>query len=651
MKPSLPRRWTSYAVCFLMITSLITPAMAQEIARGIEGSFQAEPEAKVSLNDFKIFFKQEDLNLRYGDYAEVEFSADVNEEVEFKIDEKMFPVGLQLEPIGSNTVLLLGAPEFVDKFCFALTAKSKNSDKEASQRVCLFGEENEELEHPTFISHRDLKAMEAGVYESLEIELDSRHSGIEPLFVLGELPEGLEVDNGRGELSISGETEYTGVFELVALAQSEDFHVYKQFLLEVRSGADTGYQCDIGYYYDETVGYCVQNQGDICEDGTFYDPDSNQCVRYTTPSHISCSPGYYYDHFLYRCVKNDYNRCPYNYEWDPYYNRCERLPNTCSIGYRYSYSSRSCVYVGAYQCGVNEHYSSYYDRCVSNYNSCRAGQYWDGYSCRNTARVCIGFNRYFDPVLSICRSRNYYHSCAPGSRFSYSVGRCVRRSVYSSRTCGIGSRYSASSRRCISYRATPNRPVRVRRPVVRRPVVVRPTRPVHRPHRPNRPTRPVYRPTPHRPTPPTTRPHRPTPPTTRPHRPTPPTTRPHRPTPPTTRPNRPTPPSRPTTRPSRPTTRPTPPPRPSRPTTRPSRPTTRPTPPPRPSRPTTRPSRPTTRPTPPSRPSRPTTRPSRPSRPTTRPAPSRPSRPTTRPSRSSGSGRSSGSRPSRPRRS
>jgi len=521
--------------------------------------------------DYKIEYNTEDLSVKYGEYSEIEFFVQTSDEVTFEITSEMKPVGMNITPLENNSMLLSGMPEFISKFCFLLTVKTQDSDKDGTERVCLLAEKNESLNHPNFKTSTYLKSVQKNSFKEIDILVDENSSGITPEFIQGELPEGLDTSTQNNKLTISGKTSYEGVYQVLVLVlkqtTEEEFYVYKQFQLEVKADIVDRYQCDIGYYFDETLGYCVQNSGTACPAGTFYDPELNSCVDYQTPPQVTCRVGTYYDHFLNRCVRDSYQRCPYNYEYDSYYNKCVRSASTCSIGYRYDWSFRSCIYIGNRSCARGSHYSTYRNRCVSNYAYCRAGQFWDGNTCRLNSRRCRN-RAYYDPVFGSCRTRRSHVTCNGGYRYNHGSLRCVRRSVYAGRTCRNG-RYSPRNGSCVNHRPRQTRPNRpVVRPNRRRPVVVRPNRPTHRPTRP--------------------------------------TTRPDRPTRPTTRPDRPTRPTRPTTRPDRPT-------RPTRPTTRPDRPS--------------RPSRPTTRPDRPSRPSRPTARPSRPSRPSQPSRPSRPSRP------------------------
>ena len=577
--------------------------------------------AGVQANDQFLEISLDDLQVTYGDYAEVELKTVNDEAITLSLDENVFPVGMQLEQISTNRALLVGAPEFLQRFCFIVKGMKAGSSQELAQRVCMFASENDQLTHPTFKTARELPLATESEFTSTRIEMNDNFSNLDVEFINGELPEGLQAINENGALIISGSTEYVGSFEFTVLAAGEEFYSYKQYQLEVREVQsddpnDGNYQCPIGYYYDDVVGYCVQNMGSQCGSGTYYDYETNSCRAYPQNPRRSCGYGMYYDHFLDRCVYNNANRCPYNYEYDHYSNRCVRLPYTCSIGQRYDWGLRTCVQRARF-CGINSYYSYARGRCISYNRYCRVGYYYDGFSCRRTVRNCRG-DRYYYPGFNSCLPRRTYRRCGPGSTYSYRYGTCQRRTI--SRTCSRGYRYSAG-RGCIAHRPVHTRPPRrVRRPVRNRPVVVRPHRPgnggvnrpnrpnrpgnggVNRPNRPNRPTGPTTRPSrPNRPTGPTTRPsrpNRPTGPTTRPNRP-------NRPTGPTTRPNRPNRPTGPTTRPSRPN-------RPTGPTTRPNRPTTRPS--TRPSRPSGGSSRPTTRPSRPNRGSGSSTRPSRPNR-------------------------------------
>ena len=416
----------------------------------------------------------------------------------------------------------------------------------------------------------------------------------------------------------------TGLFYLMLKLTSTDeegeiVSVWKQFSLNIIEERDEvrRYRCPIGYYYDNIVNHCVQNRGNPCSRGSYYDPDYGTCRSY--PSVRYCPSGYYFDHFLRRCVLDSYPRCPWHYRWSPLYGRCVENPYWCPLGYSYDWDWRICVSTGYTSCRQGWHYDYGRDRCVRNHRACASGYVWDREtrSCRRNYRNCPQ-----DYHWSERQNRCVYHgtpTCRLGYRYDARRRQCVR--IERQRRCPFGEHWSHRRERCMPN----NRPDR--RGPTTRPDREPSRRPTTRPSRsPSR--RPTTRPSRSPSRRPTTRPSR-SPsrrPTTRPSR-SPsrrPTTRPSR-SPsrrPTTRPSR-SPSRRPTTRPSRSPSR--------RPTTRPSRSPSR--------RPTTRPSRspsrrPTTRPSrSPSR--RPTTRPSRsPSRrPTTRPSRSPSRRPTTRPSR------------------
>ena len=565
-----------------------------------------------------LTINDEDKFLVYGEYAEVEITS--NQDVDISFADEIIPFGLELEKIDEKTSILYGQVEFLEKLCFLVDARKRNG-KESTERLCVYGVENEEISYPNISTQRNLDEIKVNQYNSLTINIDNDQNVNYETTVLGQLPSGLNVTSTTSEYVIlTGTISNPGVYEFVVKAQelNSDIVSYKQFSLEVVE-QEVVNQCAAGYYWDDYLKYCVQAGGRTCGPGTFYDVSSNSCRAYNTSR--ACRSGTYYDHFLNRCVISSAMRCPLNYEWDGYYTRCVRLPYTCSFAQKYDYRLRRCVSIFfSRTCSIGSHWDSYYNSCVRNSNVCRYGSYWNGRSCERNNRVCSG-NRYYDPSRGRCLDRSPV---------------IVRRPVIVNRTCRNGTRWSGGLNRCVSYdqRRVERHPQRPHRPVVTRPNRdERPNRPTTRPERPNRdqrPTRPTTRP--ERPN----RDQRPTQPTTRPERPN----RDQRPTQPTTRPERPNRnerPTQPTTRPERPNRNE----RPTQPTTRPERPNRN----ERPTQPTTRPERPNRN----ERPTQPTTRPDRGSR----SSGSSSSGSTTRPdrgSRSSGSSTGTTTRPERPSR-
>ena len=432
--------------------------------------------------------------------------------------------------------------------------------------------------------------------------------------------------NAAAPRTIQATGNFYLMLKLTTAAEGDIVTIWKQFALTIdaerEDESERRYRCPSGYYYDRFLRHCVQNRGNPCPRGTYYEPADNTCWVY--PSARYCPSGYYFDHFLRRCVLDDYPRCPWNYRWYPFSNECLPNPYWCPLGFEYDWGSCKRK---EQQCRRGWHYDYRVNRCLRNQHACSPGYVWDrsSQSCQRNRRDC-GAGYHWSARLNRCVYHGNVH-CRSGYRYNDRLRQCVR--IGRARRCPHGEHWSQRRGHCV----TNNRPTR--RPTTR-PTRAPTTRPTARPTR--SPTaRPTARPTRsprRRPTArPTARPTR-SPsrrPTARPTRA--PTTR------PTARPTR-SPRRRPTARPTRaPTTRPTA--RPTRspsrrPTARPTRaPTTRPTARPtrsprrRPTaRPTTRPTRaPTTRPT-----ARPTRSPRR--RPTARPTRTPTTRPTARPTRS-----------------
>ncbi|MEE2671512.1 MAG: hypothetical protein VYA54_07370, partial [Bdellovibrionota bacterium] len=483
------------------------------LCAAIASSF-AQDDVQSELLDIR----EEERVVRYGEYAEVEITSTKSVSLEFA--NEVVPYGMELDQVDEKTYVLYGQVAFLGKLCFLVDAQV-NSGESTTERLCLYGDENEDISYPKFTTERFLDSViESNIFSrSVEVEADVAVR----TFNVSDLPEGLAVVETHNGADISGRLTAEGLYEIVIAAQEKDSEVisYKQFVIEAFQETPS-YQCAPGYYWDEYLQYCVQATGRLCGELTFYDYETGRCVPYTRVSY--CRAGTQYDHFLNRCVRIGARRCPLNYEYDHYYNRCVRLPYSCHIGSRYDYRRRTCVPVRRVsRCAPNSYYDSYRNRCLPRYRACTLGSYFNGRICVRHARTCSG-GRFFDPTVGRCVTRVVRRNCGPGSVFDRYRNTCSRRVV--NRTCAIGSRYSSRSGRCVRHddgriNRRPNRP--------HRPVVTRP-------NRPNRPDRPTTRPN---------RPNRPDRPTTRPNRP-------NRPDRPTTRPDRPNRPDRPTTRPDRP---------------------------------------------------------------------------------------------------
>ena len=541
-----------------------------------------------------VEIREEDRYLVYGDYAEIEISAEESINLSFRDD--VVPFGMELEKVDEKSYLLFGAPQFVGKLCFLVDAQTLRG-KSSVERLCLYGDPNEEIQYPVYTEERFLKSVKT--YENFSVSFGIEDYDLAVFqSMVTPIQSGLDINrNHKGQITLEGSLTEAGIYEFVVKSKetNSEVTVYKQFVLEVtESNTDNSYQCAPGYYWDDYLNYCVQASGRTCGYGTWYDHESNSCRAYRTVNY--CRAGTYWDHWLNRCVISTAKRCPINYEWDRYYGRCVRLPYTCSYNQRYDYSLRACVRIYRTRtCSVGYHWSSYSSRCVRNARTCYRGEYWNGYSCVRTRRVCRSGN-YYDPIRGRCTVRGTVRTCSPGYRWNSRSRSCVGTVRTGERVCPRGQRYSGRRGSCVGH--NPRRVERHRNRIPHRRVVTRPDRPRNGggTTRPDRPRNGGG----------TTRPDRP-----------------RRPSTPTTRPDRPRRPSTPTTRPDRPR-------RPSTPTTRPDR--------PRNGGGTTRPDRPrrssgssssgsSTRPSRPSRDSGSTARPSRPSRGSSGGTVSRPSRP------------------------
>ena len=152
------------------------------------------------------------------------------------------------------------------------------------------------------------------------------------------------------------------------------------------------FQCPPGYYFDDQLQYCTQDNQNFCSNGTYYEPHNNQCVQFPAPPPTVSCPGYtHFDPFLLQCVQDQWPRCPFNYSWDISYNRCTRLPYTCSLGQAYDWNLRECINVWPATCSPGSYFDYYRNTCSFGGFSCRLGFFWDPIrlECRFNSR---GYN-------------------------------------------------------------------------------------------------------------------------------------------------------------------------------------------------------------------------------------------------------------------
>ncbi|MCC7403883.1 MAG: hypothetical protein IT288_05740 [Bdellovibrionales bacterium] len=558
----------------------------------------------------RLLFDEKELVGRYGDYQELEIALeeDPAQPARWVLLNNTLPAGLSIAEVARNRAVIYGTPEFTGSWCFVIGARVEERLK-ATASLCMHAEDNDGVQYPRFTTDRRLPTAKLERDYDQEIKFKGKDgewgTSFESDLFESQLPEGM---NWRKRLAatainLSGYPKAAGVYNFAfQIKDSEGHKNTRQFELRVIDQDEQRYSCPPGYYFDETVGYCVQIRLDTCPDGTYYNPDTNSCVQYPTPPPtIRCQPGYYYDHYLDMCVRSGAPRCPINHHWDSYYGRCVAEPYVCGIGEFYDWDLRICVRRPHHRsCPIDSYWDSYYGRCMPSHRWCPIGSYWDSYlgACVRTSRDCYPGD-VWDPVLNRCVDRVRY--CGPGRAWDSVYGRCVPIGGPIYRRCEPGYRWDPVYERCVGNHYPGPNP---------RPLPPPPVRPG-----PPRPPHPVP-PPPVRPEPP--RPPHPTPPPPPPVRPSPPP-RPEPPPPPPVRPN-------PPPRPEPPPVRPSPPPRPEPPPP----PPVRPSPPPRPEPPPP----PPVRPSPPPRPEPPPVRPSPPPRPEPpRPAPPPPGGPSPGPGR------------------
>ncbi|MCO5142145.1 MAG: hypothetical protein M9962_03540 [Oligoflexia bacterium] len=440
----------------LLVFSILSCGKADSFA----GQDQASDRQLSALAGSQISFDEEELNTKYGEYFEGAFELvpPVNAPVYWQEIGSQLPPGLYLEDSQSSNILLFGNTTFTGRWCFNLAALDQDGNEIHSREVCLNSENNDEYRYPRFSEDSVLHPAK---------EDESYHTRVKVLDPLNEraefsgevvdeesLPEALTIGyrtSGK-YFSIRGTFREEGLVRF-ALKATDEFSIenYQQFQLRIREKNDGVVACPPGYYYDEDLGYCVQD-GDndrVCPPGTYLDPDSGQCVAYPPPPpNFSCGPNHHYDPYLDRCVRNGYPRCPIGTHWDSYRNRCVADQVRCAPGYRYSYVLNRCVWKDpARVCAPGEHYDYQRNRCVPNHVGCPAGYVWSPARNQcvpsNRPRLCRP-NEIWDPARRQCIPRGSV--CGPGQVYDPVLGRCVRRNPPA---CPPGQRWSPRDGRCI----------------------------------------------------------------------------------------------------------------------------------------------------------------------------------------------------------
>ncbi|MEK6773979.1 MAG: hypothetical protein AABY64_08560, partial [Bdellovibrionota bacterium] len=465
-------------------------------------------------NALSILVDHSNLQMKQNEYGEIEVSAagqNLSQLDWFAEEDDAFPPGLEIQPVDATRALLRGYPQFAGTWCFKLNVRDQASNSRMRNRICLNSIEDES--YPLkFKSSQTLPTAQINKYYSQQIMFESRQSS--NINLQGQIfgghaePFQVQYQNSSKRFLVIGQTgnQEQKSFSLrlwtqsdAAGSETEFYEVYRQFTLNIIDQVDNQYACPAGYYYSDVLNYCVQGGGAICSPDTFYNPETNTCVRYASPpTYITCSYNEVFDSYLGQCVLRDYPRCPLNYSWNAYENRCNRLPYTCPIGTTYSYSTNTCIRIWQQSCGYNEYWDNYSNRCRVIIRSCPVGSYWN-------------------PSLNRCDVSSYYTRCSRDEQWNWSSNRCERYSTphcgfneyydYNRRSClrreidqscNNRERWSSGDRRCVPW-VTPDP---VRPPPRREPVRPAPVRPGPRPE-PVRPApeRPGPRPEPVRPAP------------------------------------------------------------------------------------------------------------------------------------------------------
>jgi hypothetical protein len=377
----------------------------------------------------QISYQDTDVRVKYGLYTEATFtlSGNISGNVQWQVQDSSLPDGMEIQDTNGPTVMVFGTPKFTDQWCFVLNATDDAGDI-AAQEVCYNSDEDTTLTYPRFNTASLLDNATQGVAYQETISLqDSTSARAESNVVSSNLPDtvSVSVQNDADQALVNGTFATVGMYRFVIRLKDSDGNVnakqFQVFANEPGTGSGDGCDnsppaCPAGYYFDNTLNYCVQSTGNQCPDGTYYDVDQQVCVQFPAPPPaVVCDIGYHFDPYLSSCVQDGVPFCPLNYAWDSFYNRCVRQPYTCSWGYRYDWSVRECTYVWTTVCDPGTHYDAGRGGCVQDWSGCAFGFYWNPVvnACLINGRAC-GDNQYWDPALGGCVDRARYRNCAPG---------------------------------------------------------------------------------------------------------------------------------------------------------------------------------------------------------------------------------------------
>ena len=173
-----------------------------------------------------IVFDDDDLQVRYGEYSETEFTLalpryhDTDESrviIDWQVIGAQLPAGMELQPLEERQALVYGTPQFVGRWCFTLAAQFEllpeleSSDPPSdlhstSRQVCFLSAHNEQLSYPHFSTSTRLERAEKNskYSEKIRFERGDRRTSVSVAW--HNLPNSLEIEtrNRRGYVKISG---------------------------------------------------------------------------------------------------------------------------------------------------------------------------------------------------------------------------------------------------------------------------------------------------------------------------------------------------------------------------------------------------------------------------------------------------------------
>ena len=220
--------WVLFAVIGGLIFSGLDHALLTNdgeqtaVAESSERDTEREHQDRGAL----IVFDDDDLQVRYGEYSETEFTLalpryhDTNESrviVDWQVIGAQLPTGMELQPLEERQALVYGTPQFVGRWCFTLAAQFEllpelgssepPSDlRRTSRQVCFFAAHNEQSSYPQFSTATRLDSAEKNreYSEKIRFEHGDRRTSVSVAW--HNLPNSLKIEsrNRRGYIKISG---------------------------------------------------------------------------------------------------------------------------------------------------------------------------------------------------------------------------------------------------------------------------------------------------------------------------------------------------------------------------------------------------------------------------------------------------------------